>query len=98
MQLLENLKARAIWIFHADRKRTRELLFFVTHRTAQPSASPTVGAGNAEVLVEPSVAQPASADANSMTAINDFTYVVLISISLLIFKLRIGFDATHQLI
>ena len=70
---------------------------FVTHRTAQPSASPIVAAGNAEVLVEPPVAQAAIA-ASSMTAINDFTYFVLISVSLQIFKKRVGFDATHQLI
>jgi hypothetical protein len=75
---------------------TREL-HFVMHRTAQPSASPTVGVGNAEVLVEPTVAQPANA-ASSMTTINDFTYFVLISVSLQIFKMRAGFDATHQLI
>ena len=67
------------------------------HRTAQPIASPVAPDGNTELLLAPPVAQPANA-ASSMTTINDFTYFVLISVSLQIFKKRAGFDATHQLI
>jgi hypothetical protein len=67
------------------------------HQTAQPIASPVAPDGNAEVLLAPPVAQPANA-ASSMTTINDFTVFVLISVSLQIFKMRVGFDTTHQLI